>query len=115
MINVANGTRIYLATGATDMRRGFDGLQGQVANVLKLDPLSGHLFLFFNRRRDRLKILYWDQDGLALWYKRLEAGTFQVPSFEEGQSHITINSDELMMLLRGIDLKSKRHKRYSLE
>ena len=115
MINVANGTRIYLATGATDMRRGFDGLQGQVSDVLKLDPLSGHLFLFFNRRRDRLKILYWDQDGLALWYKRLESGTFQVPSFEEGQTHIRIRSHELMMLLRGIDLNSKRRKRYSLE
>ncbi len=115
MINVAHGTQIYLATGATDMRRGFNGLQGQVANVLKQDPLSGQLFLFFNRRRDRLKILYWDTDGLALWYKRLESGRFQVPGCEEGQTHIEIKNDDLMMLLRGIDLKSKRHKRYSLD
>ena len=115
MITVAHGTQIYLATGATDMRRGFNGLQGQITSVLKQDPLSGHLFLFFNRRRDRLKILYWDQDGLAIWYKRLESGTFQVPSCEEGQTHIKIDNDDLVMLLRGIDLKSKRHKRYSLD
>lgn len=115
MINVAHGTQIYLAAGATDMRRGFNGLQGQITGVLQQDPLSGHLFLFFNRRRDRLKILYWDQDGLAIWYKRLESGTFQVPACEEGQTHIQIKNDDLLMLLRGIDLKSKRHKRYSLD
>lgn len=115
MINVAHGTHIYLAAGATDMRRGFNGLQGQITSVLEQDPLSGHLFLFFNRRRDRLKILYWDQDGLAIWYKRLESGTFQVPVCEEGQTHIKIRNDDLVMLLRGIDLKSKRHKRYSLD
>ncbi len=74
MLNLASGTRIYLAAGATDMRRGFNGLQGQVTSVLEQDPLSGHLFLFVNRRRDKLKILYWDQDGLAIWYKRLESG-----------------------------------------
>jgi transposase len=97
------------------MRRGFNGLQGQIASVLQLDPLSGHLFLFFNRRRDCLKILYWDQDGLAIWYKRLESGTFQVPTCPPGQTHIKIKSDDLLMLLRGIDLGSKRRKRYSLD
>lgn len=83
--------------------------------MLQLDPLSGHLFLFFNRRRDRLKILYWDRDGLAIWYKRLDTGTFQVPSYEEGQTHVKIKNDDLVMLLRGIDLKSKRRKRFSLQ
>jgi transposase len=115
MLSLANGVRIYLAAGATDMRRGFNGLQGQVAGVLEKDPLSGHLFLFVNRRRDKLKILYWDVDGLAIWYKRLESGSFQLPLIKEGQTHVEIRSDELMMLLRGIDLLSKRRKRYSLE
>jgi transposase len=112
---LTHGTRIYLATDATDMRRGFNGLQGQISSVLQQDPLSGHLFLFVNRRRDKLKILYWDADGFAIWYKRLESGSFQVPSFQPDQTHVEIKSDELMMLLRGIDLSSKRRKRYSLE
>ena len=115
MLAIHGGTKIYLSTAPTDMRRGFNGLQGQVANVLKQDPLSGHLFLFVNRRRDKLKILYWDTDGLAIWYKRLESGSFQIPKFEPDQTHLEIKSDELMMLLRGIDLSSKRRKRYSLD
>ena len=115
MLNLANGVRIYVAAGATDMRRGFNGLQGQVTSALDQDPLSGHLFLFVNRRRDKLKILYWDVDGLALWYKRLERGSFQLPRIEPDQTHVEIHNDDLMMLLRGIDLSSKRHKRYSLE
>ncbi len=115
MLNLVNGVRIYVATGATDMRRGFNGLQGQVTSVLNQDPLSGHLFLFINRRRDKLKILYWDVDGLAIWYKRLESGTFQLPRIEADQTHVEIRNDELVMLLRGIDLSSKRRKRYSFE
>lgn len=114
MLNLPSNLKIYIATHPTDMRRGFNGLQGQVAGVLGLDPLAGHLFLFVNRRRDRLKILYWDVDGLAIWYKRLESGTFQLPSIAPEQTHAEIRSDELMMLLRGIDLSSKRRKRYSL-
>lgn len=66
MLSIGATTRIFFAVGATDMRKGFDGLQGLVLNVLKQDPLTGHLFLFVNRRRDRLKILYWDGDGLAI-------------------------------------------------
>ena len=69
--------RIFLCTRPTDMRKGFDGLQGMVREFLGQDPLSGHLFLFLNRRRDRIKLLWWDRDGLVIWYKRLEAGTFQ--------------------------------------
>jgi transposase len=80
-LSIATGTRIFVAAGATDMRKGFDGLQGIVSGVLAQDPLCGHLFLFVNRRRDKLKILYWDGDGLAIWYKRLEQGTFQMPRF----------------------------------
>ena len=115
MLNLASGTRIYFAVGATDIRKGFNGLQGLVTGVLEQDPLSGHLFLFVNRRRDKLKILYWDGDGLAIWYRRLEQGTFQLPSVKADQKCAEIRSDELAMLLWGIDLSSvKRRKRYSL-
>ena len=80
-----------------------------------MDPLSGQLFLFINRRRDKMKILYWDGDGLAIWYRRLEQGTFQFPNTEEGQASVEIRSDELTMLLRGIDYSNvKRRKRFSL-
>lgn len=116
MLSILAGTRIFLATAPTDMRKGFDGLQGLVTSVLKGDPLSGHLFLFINRRRDKLKVLYWDGDGLAIWYRRLEQGTFQVPKPSEGKHSIEIRSDELTMLLRGIDLASvRRRKRFSFE
>ena len=74
------GVRIRLCTEPTDMRRGFDGLSGMTQTLLQQDPLSGHLFVFRNRNRDKLKILYWDSDGLAIWYKRLGQGTFQFPT-----------------------------------
>ena len=76
MLSIAAGTRIFVAAGPTDMRKGFDGLQGIVTSVLEQDPLSGHLFLFVNRRRDKLKILYWDGDGLAIWYRRARSRNF---------------------------------------
>ena len=114
MLSVVAGTRIFLAVGPTDMRKGFDGLQGLVTSVLKQDPLSGHLFLFINRRCDKLKVLYWDGDGLAIWYRRLEQGTYQVPAVGEDQVSIEMRSDELTMLLRGIDFtRVRRRKRYS--
>ena len=115
MLSLSSDTRIFVAAGATDMRKGFDGLQGIISGVLEEDPLSGHLFLFVNRRRDKLKILYWDGDGLAIWYRRLERGTFQMPAIAADQKSAVIRSDELMMLLRGIDYRNvRRRKRYSL-
>jgi len=115
MLSLNSTTRIYLAKEPTDMRKGFDGLQGIVNGVLQQDPLCGHLFLFINRRRDKLKILYWDGDGLAIWYKRLEQGTFQIPHIQAEQTTLEISSEELMMLLRGIDFSNaKRRKRYSM-
>src|SRR4029079_18879234 len=71
--------RVFLCTRPTDLRKGFDGLSGLVQECFSQDVLTGHLFLFLNRRRDRIKILYFDRDGLAIWYKRLEVGTFQNP------------------------------------
>lgn len=115
MLSIATGTRIFLAAGATDMRKGFDALQGVVSSQLQKDPLSGHLFLFVNRRRDKLKILYWDGDGLAIWYRRLEQGSYQLPRMTQDQTSAEIRSEELTMLLRGIDLESvRRRKRFSM-
>ncbi len=115
VISIAADTRIFVASGHTDMRKGFDGLCGIVSSVLEMDPLSGQLFLFINRRCDKMKILYWDGDGLAIWYRRLEQGTFQFPIIEAGQTSLEIRSDELTMLLRGIDYSNvKRRKRFSL-
>ncbi len=115
MLSIATGTRIFVAAGATDMRKGFDGLQGAVLGVLEQDPLSGHLFLFVNRRRDKLKILYWDGDGLAIWYKRLEQGTFQMPRVADDHKSAEIRCEELTMLLRGIDYSNvRRRKRYCI-
>ena len=115
MISLSSDAKIFIALGATDMRKGFDGLCAVVVNILKLDPLCGHLFLFVNRRRDKLKILYWDGDGLAIWYRRLEQGTFQMPKVNQDNTVVEIRSDELTMLLRGIDYSNvKRRKRFSL-
>ena len=113
MLNLPANVRLYLCTSPTDMRKSFDGLQTLVQQVFQLDPLDGHLFLFVNRRRDRLKILWWDRDGLALFYKRLEAGTYQLPDVSEDCDGIQIDSTDLAMMLNGIDLRSaKRRKRY---
>src|SRR5690606_33850529 len=115
MLSLSAETRIYVAADPTDMRKGFDGLQGLVSGVLEQDPLCGHLFLFVNRRRDKLKILYWDGDGLAIWYRRLERGTFQMPNMTADQKSAEIRSEELTMLLRGIDYSNvQRRKRFSL-
>lgn len=115
MLTIASQTRIFIALHATDMRKGFDGLCGLVSDTLKQDPLSGALFLFINRRRDRMKVLYWDGDGLAIWYRRSEQGTFQIPASNDQITAVEIRSDEFTMLLRGIDLSSvKRRKRFQL-
>ena len=113
MISLPPSVKIFLATEPADMRKSFDGLKTLVEEFLGGDPLSGHLFVFRNRRGDRLKILYWDRDGLAIWYKRLEAGTFVFPqAADTGASH-EVPPAELAMLLDGIDLSSvKRRKRY---
>ncbi len=98
--------RLYLCVVPADMRKGFDALAALVRESFGCDPLSGHLFLFISRARDRIKILYWDHDGYALWYKRLEAGTFRVPAVKDGRSHVELKASELAMLLAGIDLRS---------
>jgi len=101
MIPVTGGTRMYLYRGRADMRKGFDGLSGMVEEHFTESLFSGSLFIFLNRRRDRVKILYWDHGGLALWYKRLERGTFQMPAGKDGEA-VELSSAELSMLLEGI-------------
>ena len=118
MLSIPRTTRVFLATEPTDMRKGFDGLFALVENVIREDPFSGHLFVFRNRKRDRLKVLWWDTDGLAIFYKRLERGNYQFPtdsvaSKSDTTSRCEIRSDELSLLLAGIDLGSvKRRRRY---
>jgi len=107
--------RVYLCTAPTDMRKGFDSLAALVRDHLQHDPLSGHLFLFVGRGKDRIKILYWDSDGFAVWYKRLEEGTFRLPSTKTNGAGVELKASELAMLLAGIDLTSiKRRKRFQL-
>lgn len=101
MISTA-GVRIWLATAPLDMRRSFDALAEHVRTILARDPMSGHLFVFRNRSAQRLKILFWDRDGYAIYYKRLERGTFVFPSGSENS--IAIGSEQLMKLLSGLDI-----------
>ncbi len=109
----ASATRIWLCTGPTDMRRGFDRLAEQSRQVTRQDPQSGHVFVFRSRGGDRLKVLYWDKDGYCLWYKRLEEGTFKLPKVKAEQAALELRASELAMILDGIDLGSvKRAKRY---
>lgn len=113
MLNLATQVRVYVCLAATDLRKSFDGLSGLVQSVFGKDLLDGHLFLFANRRRDRVKILYWDRDGIALWYKRLEVGSFEWPRADGEQTHVELDGTELAMLLGGVSLGSvQRRRRY---
>lgn len=118
MLSLPLPVRILVCTKAADMRRSFDGLAQWVRDCLGADPLSGHLFVFRNRRGDRVKLLYWDEDGYAIWYKRLEEGVFLFPGPDGrrpavGEHGLQIRAADLAMLLDGVDLASvKRSKRY---
>ena len=101
MIQLPTGTKIWIAAGVTDMRRGFDGLSGQVQIVLQEQPFSGHVFVFRGRRGDIVKLLWWDGDGLCLFAKRLERGRFIGPKAESGT--VRLSPAQLSMLLEGID------------
>ena len=115
MLSIPPALKIFLAAAPTDMRKSHDGLAALVEHVLRENPLSGHLFVFRNKPGDRLKLLYWDTDGYALWYKRLEMGRFRFPVVSEGQMQVTITAAELTMLLDGVDLASvRRTKRFRL-
>jgi transposase len=115
MIGLTLPTAMYLSSRATDMRKSIDGLCGEVQDYLGCDSVDGSLFVFYNRRRDKLKLLFWERDGYWVLYKRLESGTFQMPPMEEGASRVTLDCEQLQLILAGIDLSSVRHrKRYRL-
>jgi transposase len=101
VIQVTAGTRVYLACRPVDMRKGFDGLAGEVANALKSDPFSGAVFIFRSKRGDYLKILSWDGSGLCLYAKRLEQGRFVWPSIVDAQLKLT--PAQMSLLIEGID------------
>jgi transposase len=117
MMHLPASVRVYLCASACDMRKSFDGLHALVTQSMELNAFGGHLFVFANRRRDRIKILYWDRDGFAVWAKRLEEGTYAMPfdnsGFSGGEKRHEITAAELGALLSGIDLsQAKRRKRY---
>jgi transposase len=107
MIGLPSGTRVWLATGATDMRKGFDGLSALVQTVLRHDPFSGHVFAFRGRRGDLVKLLWWDGDGLCLYAKRLERGVFASPWRDESAARLSLTVTELQLFLEGSALVGK--------
>ena len=113
MLSLPTSVRIWLATRATDLRKSFDSLAELVRQQLQGDPLSGQLFVFRNKRADRVKLLYWDEDGFVIVYKRLEEGIFRWPAVAAGQPSVALRAAELAMLLDGIDWqKAQRGRRY---
>ena len=107
--------RIFVSTQPTDMRRSFDGLAMMTRENMGQDPLSGHLFVFFNRRGDRVKIMFWDRSGFCIWYKRLEQGVFRLPQSIVNMPNPEVEVADLSLILEGIDLSSaRRRKRFSL-
>jgi transposase len=113
MLTLPTNTSIYLCVGPVDLRKSFDGLSGLVESVFQRNLLDGHLFLFLNKRRDRLKALWWERDGLTIWYRRLERGTFEIPPVAEGAAHLTLDATDLAMLLGGVPMTSARRKRFA--
>lgn len=116
MLTVLHMTRIYFCTRATDMRNGADGLSGLVRSCMGQDPLTGNLFVFRNRRGNKLKMLYWDRTGYAIWSKHLQQGTFRLPITGIANSSVEIDATTLTMILEGIDLQTvRRFKRFELK
>jgi len=106
VFGIGRATRIYLAPGATDMRKGYEGLYGLVRDRLQCEPLSGHVFLFCNARRNRLKLIYWDGSGLWVCAKRLQRGCFHWPQVSPGEVKVSLTPEEFTMLIGGMDLQA---------
>jgi transposase len=111
LLTLPPSVRIYLATEPVDMRKGFDGLMAIVRNLWSRDPFTGHLYVFISRRRDRAKVLWWDDGGFVLYYKRLEAGRYKMPTVGPGEQTVRLEASQLAMLLSGIDLSRVRKPR----
>ena len=111
MLTLPASVRIYVAADPVDLRRGFDGLAAATRSLIRRDPLSGHLFVFLNRRRNRMKLLVWDRTGYLLLYKRLERGTFHLPvQPQAGQGHVELDAGDLGLMLEGVDLRGARRR-----
>jgi len=116
MFSLSEGHRYFLCQSPTDMRKGFDGLSGLVSNALGMDPLSGDVYMFINRNRNRMKLLVWEAGGFVLYYKRLERGRFEYPVMDQKAKSAVITWQQLMLIVKGIDLKSvKQRKRFLLK
>ena len=110
MLSIAGNVRVFLAREPVDMRKSFHGLIALTESVLQQDPLSGHLFVFINRRRDRVKLLYWGGTGFCIWYQQLQSGSYQLPDPAEACDGIEITSSQLGLILDGIDLTTVRRR-----
>jgi transposase len=111
VLTLPSSVRIYVAAEAVDLRCGFDGLAAATRRLIELSPLSGHVFVFLNRRRNRIKLLVWDRTGYLVVYKRLERGTFELPTQPEfGRRHIEVDAGELGLMLEGLDLRGARRR-----
>ena len=115
MLSLNGSFRYYLHRDYTDLRKGFDSLSGIVRNEMGSNPLSGDIFIFFNRRRNQVKLLQWDKDGFAIYYKRLEKGTYELPEIKNKNLQMELTNESLMLILQGICLRSiKRRIRYEM-
>ena len=112
MLSLPLPVKIFWSVAPTDMRKSFDSLCALVAEQLGQDPLSGHLFVFTSRRRDRVKLLYFERGGLAIWYKRLEEGTFAVPQPAGNGKSVQLSAEDLSLMLSGVDLASVRRRKW---
>lgn len=111
MLTLPASVRIYVAAEAVDLRRGFDGLAAATRSLIGENPLNGHVFVFINRRKNRMKLLVWDRTGWLLLYKRLERGSFELPTKPElGKRHIEVDAGELGLMLEGLDLRGARRR-----
>lgn len=112
MLSITSAQRYFIYSDLADMRKGFDSLSGLVRSEFKMNPLSGDVFIFLSRSRDKIKLLQWQSDGFAIYYKRLEKGRFELPE-KNNESCFKISSQQLMLIMEGIKLSSiKKHKRY---
>ena len=111
MLSLPPTVRIWLSTRPADLRKSFDGLAALVRDGLRGDPLSGDIFVFRNKSADRIKLLLWEEDGYAIWYKRLEKGSYRFPVAAEGDAQVEVRAADLIMLLAGVDLASVRRSR----
>lgn len=113
MLHLAASCRYHLCRQPTDMRKGFDSLSGMIQPVMGMNALSGAVYIFVNRTRKHIKLLLWEGDGFALYHKRLERGTFELPQADDNAIHATITSQQLQWILQGIALNSvRKRKRY---